>query len=282
MKAYNWVKTYWPAVALGLMVLAVIDATLSSLLSCHPISANPGGGTYSKPNQEECTALNGPILVSLAWLLKGIHKYEGAFLAIFTVVLAIFTGRLWYSTEKLWGATTELVKGAEATAQRQLRAYIGFEGIQTDITAPEVRPNVRSVSQFTFHVKFKNTGLTPARDCNVWTDLIVTDANAGVPFFKQEAKNPEGGSGSLGANQDRRGRIVFFGWDEAQRIMLFQRRAFIWAKVEYIDIFGNNWETECCFEIEPKFENLISREIINGRLDYPFSQRGVGPQNRET
>ncbi len=157
LKAYSWLKIYWPAVALGLMVLAVIDATLSSLLSCHPISANPGGGAYSKPNQEECTAFNGPILVSLTWLLKGLHKYEGAFLAIFTVVLAVFTGRLWHSTEKMSVATKRLVEGAEDTANRQLRAYvspIGAALFDFDANDPE--------KPFSAVVVFKNSGQTPA------------------------------------------------------------------------------------------------------------------------
>ena len=49
--------------------------------------------------------------------------------AFYTSLLAIFTGILGASTVALWLATRRLVREAEDTARRQLRAYVGIENI---------------------------------------------------------------------------------------------------------------------------------------------------------
>jgi hypothetical protein len=113
----NWLKTYWPVAILALLMLAVVDGTLSSLLTCHPtVGANTGNGTNQQQAKEYCTALDGPVLVTLRWVARITHKYEGLITAAFTVVLAIFTARLWFSTEKLSESTKQLVEGAEDRA----------------------------------------------------------------------------------------------------------------------------------------------------------------------
>lgn len=49
-------------------------------------------------------------MLSLEWIARSTHEYEGLITAAFTVVLAVFTGRLWLSTEKLWGVTNDSVQ----------------------------------------------------------------------------------------------------------------------------------------------------------------------------
>src|SRR5947209_1045178 len=46
-----------------------------------------------------------------------VHKNAESIIALFTIILGIATWLLWRATKKL-------VKGAEATAKRQLRAYV--------------------------------------------------------------------------------------------------------------------------------------------------------------
>jgi hypothetical protein len=101
-------KRYWPALVLSALLLMLLDGALSSLLTCHPIGAQPGGGGAQK--QQECTALSGPMLVSLVAIIDFLDKHGEAVTGVFTVILAIFTGRLWFSTEKLWGVTNDSVQ----------------------------------------------------------------------------------------------------------------------------------------------------------------------------
>ena len=166
----NWSKTWWPLVILVFLVVAVIDGTLSSLLTCHPVSAQTTSGAYSKPSQEECTALRGPVLISLTWLLTRLHKYEGAVIALFTIMLAVFTARLWFSTDKLWEATRKLAVDAERTAQNQStqtqileRAYITVDplGIELKVDGASLLGQVG----------FRNVGNLPARDVGWFVDI---------------------------------------------------------------------------------------------------------------
>jgi len=53
----------------------------------------------------------------LTRLVKAMNEYSGALLAAFTALLAVVTALLWW-------ATRDLVRGAEATAKKQLRAYV--------------------------------------------------------------------------------------------------------------------------------------------------------------
>jgi hypothetical protein len=184
----NWLKTYWPVAILVLLMLVVIDGTLSSLLTCHPISANPSGGADTKPSQEECTALNGPLLVMLTWLLDGLHKYDGVVTGIFTIVLAIFTARLWFSTEKLSESTKQLVEGAEDTAQRQLRAYVHTIGKDFLVQGVEHETFVHRLSVL-------NAGQTPAYKLQI--DSVTKILQHPLPANFAFAFVPEGRNRSM-------------------------------------------------------------------------------------
>jgi hypothetical protein len=148
---WNWLKTYWPVACLGLAVLAVIDGTLSSLLTCHPISHNPGTGADTQQAKEECTALGGPVLTALTWIAESSHKYEGLITAAFTVVLAVFTGRLWYSTEGLF-RVTKIV--ADADRPHMIPSEMAISGIRGAAENGTIRTQ--------FEYKFINYGRSPA------------------------------------------------------------------------------------------------------------------------
>jgi hypothetical protein len=190
----NRLKTYWPVAILVLLMLAVIDGTFSSLLTCRPtVSSNSGGGADQQQAKEYCTAFSGPILITIKWLARITHKYEGLITAAFTIVLAVFTARLWFSTEKLSESTKRLVEGAEDTARRQLRAYIVIHG-----------KNVRQrPGRFISDIEIVNTGQTPAYD------VIAIARTAVLPFplpsdFDFTLINPDTPStGLLGPGQSR-------------------------------------------------------------------------------
>jgi hypothetical protein len=176
----TWLKRFWPALfAIGFLI-AVVDGTISSLATCHPVSEQPSQSAANQKAPEECSALKGPILTTLVWTGDIAHKFEGLITAIFTVVLAGFTAALWRSTDKLWDAgerqlkTTRSVAAvqarntkrqlqlAEMTAERQLRAYVYIKEFRCvkighTVSGPEyVALKVIPV--------WKNSGQTPTRN----------------------------------------------------------------------------------------------------------------------
>jgi hypothetical protein len=148
----SWLKTYWPVVVLGLMMIAVIDSTLSSLLTCHPVGGNTGAGADSQQAKENCTAFGGPVLATLTWIAEVSHKYEGLITAAFTVVLAVFTGRLWYSTEGLFRVTKTV---ADADRPHMIPAEMTISGLRQP-------PAEDGLIKTTFKYKFINYGRSPA------------------------------------------------------------------------------------------------------------------------
>lgn len=105
----TWLKRYLPALVLLALLLVLLDGVLSSLLTCHPISTETSGG-HDTQKQQECTALAGPVLVSLTAIVDFADGHGDAITGVFTIALAIFTARLWFSTEKLWGVTNQSVE----------------------------------------------------------------------------------------------------------------------------------------------------------------------------
>ena len=85
-----------------------------------------------------------------------IHDFREEIVAIGTLSIAAFTIILAFATAFLYEATRDLVKGAEETAERQLRAYLG------------VKSGSRIISHdggntFIVEIQIINSGQTPAR-----------------------------------------------------------------------------------------------------------------------
>ena len=160
----KWLKTYWRALVLSALIVAVLDAAISSALTCHPI-ANQPGGTADGQYQNECTALAGPVLATLIAIVDFLDNHGEAFSGAFTIVLAIFTARLWYSTEKLWTATSKSVEISERALIDLERAYIFVQKIDGRID-PFVhvigRDNKPILSSPVFKLTLVNYGRTAA------------------------------------------------------------------------------------------------------------------------
>jgi hypothetical protein len=98
--------------------------------------------------------------------LKLVEKYDKAIVAISTALIALFTVILAFATGFLWHATRDLVRGAEDTAARQLRAYVF-------VTASEIT-NFKASEAIQCVVVIKNTGLTPAYKMTAWVSIVAS------------------------------------------------------------------------------------------------------------
>ena len=89
---------------------------------------------------------------------------------ITNILLALFSGGLFYATWKLSGATKSLVKGAEDTARRQLRAYVSLQ--------IEVRPYPPdNPNRYAFALIVTNGGKTLARNLTIQQAVVTQDPN---------------------------------------------------------------------------------------------------------
>jgi hypothetical protein len=92
------------------------------------------------------------------------HEAHEEIIAVATIFIAMFTIILGLFTVNLAGSTDSLVKSAERTAERQLRAYLSIE--------KAIRVDSHSLSP-EFLISFKNRGQTPAYSGKNWVDVKV-------------------------------------------------------------------------------------------------------------
>jgi hypothetical protein len=115
-----WLRKFAPAIFLAFCLLAILDATLSSLATCHPITEHGSSAAGSQEN-DECTAFAGPVLTSLIATVDFLDYHGEAVTGVFTIVLALFTAALWHSTDKMWDASERQFRLAKETGDRQAR-----------------------------------------------------------------------------------------------------------------------------------------------------------------
>lgn len=92
-------------------------------------------------------------------------KITDFLLAFFTLLLVVATSWLAAVTHRLWSSTAALVKGAEDTAERELRAYLWMRAIELHDLAPGTLPSVTC--------QLGNSGKTPAYDTEVLASCLV-------------------------------------------------------------------------------------------------------------
>jgi hypothetical protein len=89
--------------------------------------------------------------------------FYGYRLKITDTLVAAFTALLFFATIALWWSTRRLVKGAEETSERQLRAYVMIHSVAIRNTTVGGKPEVT--------ITFKNSGETPASEMTHWARL---------------------------------------------------------------------------------------------------------------
>ena len=97
---------------------------------------------------------------------------QGYRLKITDTLVAVFTALLFIATVALCWATQRLVRGADQTAERQLRAYLGID-----------KSRFRNEAYYAqYEVGFRNFGTTPANNVRIRLDTDLRDADDDRPF----------------------------------------------------------------------------------------------------
>jgi hypothetical protein len=241
-----WLKKWWPVLILCALAIAILDGTLSTLLTCHPLPATPARAQISQQQKENCTALQGPVLISILWLLKTLHTYEGAVTGVFTIVLAVFTGRLWFSTEKLWQATNTLASDAKSTAQNQAADTRILQRAYVAVAPGGIIPLRYAVPPFTIaHIQVQNVGHLPARNVSWFIDTKLSP-DGRLNDFPINEELFFGNNVIRPATGMKRSQNCDFEWDELKTFESANLSLYVWGEIRYTDGFGVSRFTRFC------------------------------------
>jgi hypothetical protein len=155
----------------------------------------------------------------------------GRDLKITDTLLVAFTALLFLATAALWWSTRRLVRGAQRSAERQLRAYVALEGGQVRV--------INNGTAIEVGVTFKNSGQTPGYQFNIWTCFEIHPPDA-VPFTPAPPVDQRGGGTSIiGAGQTA--GVTIRANLAAQHTLASLRSGqhfvYLWGQVDYVDIF---------------------------------------------
>lgn len=150
---------------------------------------------------------------------------------------------LFLATLGLWYATFRLVKGADETSKRQLRAYVYVEFGKIEF--------LDGGSSIRGEINFKNFGQTPAYDFEAWANIAVFEKNK--PVFnrtKLDTKNfVTTVIGPGGTSVVTRVRKITN--PEMNAITKGDKRSYMWGKLVYKDAFDNPHEWDFQVEAAP-------------------------------
>lgn len=217
-----------------------------------PSRGNNEGGNDSADSKEQGTEF---------W-----PSFMGYRLKITDTLIALFTALLFFATIALWLSTRGLVRGADDTSKKQLRAYIGVQDIVlkcAGFSDQNYRPIDRSIGHI--HKDFilltiKNFGLTPAYDTRIWVnwqstaypqrlsdrfsypDQGIVDENEPQVTVSQHV---------LHRDQSYTGIIAIY--DLSPFILTKQQKTmlYIYGHIDYRDIYHRRWSATFCQSWEP-------------------------------
>jgi len=134
-------------------------------------------------------------------------------------------------TLMLWAATVRLVRGADQTAERQLRAYIDTRSATIVDFEPGEQPTVT--------MEFRNVGQTPAKNVRVKVRVQIRpedDPPENAEIETGGSRSTIGSKGKFSAHVSMASPLTE---DQMEAIELGDAALFVSGIVRYDDIFGN-------------------------------------------
>jgi hypothetical protein len=157
------------------------------------------------------------------------RDHSSAVIAVAAIAMVLLTGALAFYTANLWRATRKLIENGEASAQRQLRAYVGVSEVAFEEQIEGHTPRVS--------ITLKNFGATPAYKLTVAADAQIAFAVDQVPVATSTCKTLGHLPPGLELRIPRPAvlSIVMAPGDEVDTAY---SRIFVYGCVEYVDTFG--------------------------------------------
>jgi hypothetical protein len=178
-------------------------------------------------------------------------------------------------------AANEQVVVARESAVNQIRPWLTFKEIHTQVVSNGHSTGGQFSKGFTVTIEWENTGNSPAMAVRMYCeDVKVKELNP-VPRFDQRVAgvndfhDPPATVG-IGRGLTCPAKAILD--DEFTAWLHHKVKWVIYARVDYKDIFGNLRQSECCCWL--KSDGLINHP--DGRIETKMALRWVGNQNRLT
>jgi hypothetical protein len=187
-------------------------------------------------------------------------------LKITDTLIALFTALLFIATFLLWVATRNLVRGADDTSQRQLRAYLGVERIQLssqNLDAADYKPAGRFrglVHRDFLLVTVRNFGSTPAYDVRIWVNWQTMPFAQRLPdafeFLDRGVVSPNVPQPTLSQHilhrdQNHLAQIAIRDLRPFISTNRQERSLYVHGHIDYRDIYRRRWSATFCQSWEP-------------------------------
>ena len=173
----------------------------------------------------ECTKY-GALPFIFVKIIKTFDHHEGTVVGLATIALAFFTWRLYWSTDNL-------VRGAEETARRELRAYVA-------IPADGLRPALHNQAGTTPRMRIWNFGRTAAYNTSIRAatakNIASIDARRRTFILRGHLLSP-----------DNHAAISFAPEIPAVPTM-FEDSFCVHGEIDYTDIFKDRWRMNFIWE----------------------------------
>jgi hypothetical protein len=258
------------------LIVVAIFSVLVSFAQSQPLSPSPITSTkslepiFNQSNQTTTQSQNGteqqPLIVKILPDAKSKAEVEYEIyerqkkstnegrLTWATIWLAIVTTFLAVFTAYLWDATRKLVRSAEETAKRQLRAFIFGKGFNY---APHIRD--KTIREYVFWVTWENVGLTPGLEVCNWIEVKTLPANEEqqIVFAPSNERMPT----VMGPRATVQTGFITVPLKTMMQRWSGEINIFVWSRVEYRDIFDANTIHH--------HEQCASVELIHDPSDVP-------------
>jgi len=180
-----------------------------------------------------------------------------------TRILGVATLLLASGTVALWWATRRLVKGAEATAEKQLRSYVFVNvSIKQGVLWTASGNEQTSVS-----VRFANHGSTPAQLMRIRAvALALTSAPTRLPDTMDD--DVASGIGLGPQSSDSIPVRLTVSPDELKAIERREKTIYCFGCIEYEDVLGTRRETGFCWSLQLRGEDQVFTITPGTPLNY--------------
>jgi hypothetical protein len=140
------------------------------------------------------------------------------------------------STIALVWATWRLVKGADKTAERQLRAYV-------NVRSPKITNLATGVGDVLISIPIRNSGQTPAYDLSIWSDVDSADFPTSASSFDLPT-TPAVGRITIGPASEHWYEFSISALTAAE--LETSQALYVHGKIQYRDAFGVSRRTNFC------------------------------------
>jgi hypothetical protein len=280
-RAFQWLKTRkwkmlaWPVFFLLLSSLIFVATLTPSYHQC----TKEREQAYSE--QEQSSSEKNSVVRFVLCEGAAIDANSALLTAVATIFVAAFTLTLWRATSEQGRLTRKAIDESKKSSERQLRAYVGVDGMAFEITSTQagyvpIDPNSVGIIYPDFlAIKVRNFGQTPAKNVTLIVGIGRGPHLLRMPDnfdYDAELSKPLTGKNIimrayLNKDQTEIVKSAVFDAREIWDTKAKKAGTIVFGRIFYTDAFDRNWSTKFCYVWEPWHgpgERFVPYETFNG------------------